>query len=991
MPSLKRILFDAKNLARREQFHQAIRLYRKCLDVDPRNEEALIGLGGCYYSLGDSHRARQVWLACLNLYPDSERTKHLLEKTPPNVGEDSLDLDSILRTPLDDDLAEIGIPQHREGASFRRRLTAIPVVLALGVLITVPFAIRSWMGRGGEPHDGSSVPSGSGRGSPSEIDVPVSMTYEGRAVNYVGINLEGVVGADSTGVEPLWRMASEVCGEWGHVRVRLPDRENMARDILETTIRARAHRLIPVFVGPGPFPEDRTGDPTDFVPIVKAYRAAILELNRLGVQVPFLECPDRLEESRSFSEYGDWLEMFVNEIKLFAPQTKVIAGGIRVDTPSFLQSVLQYRPKLAGLVDFWGVHSRPATRILESGANGPGSRYYSEFCGILARFGATKPRLILTSFSVEKDPLNARYVPRGDPLVSAWRKNHVFNEWVLTNTSFALASPATCIWPASEWLEPTGDMTKTYDKIRSLPKPKGGDYLLRGAQVVEGRVYDQDSDRGVPGAYVAAFPGPFVATTDSDGKFRIEGLFNSPYRLQVFKDGYVSLSEGKVTTVDPKKTWEAPLSRVGLIQGSFDREEKGTGVAEGWQAFRQDDLVLFNVDDKERRSGSCAQKVDINVGPKTARIWRLGKPLSAVPGTAYSAEVWIKTQRVIIGRGQGFIFRLEFTDSLGQPMASVEVPDAAEGETEWHPCAVTAVAPDGVSRVRVSMEIRVSKGVYWIDDVFMHTADAPLPSDVVGEWTKPGDKKITGMVIDTGGKPIKGAAATLRPGGRTAVTDYTGRYSISNLPPGTYSLFVTHPAFIVYRAADLVVGDGGSERHDITLEFSPVPEEFRNPGFEKLGPDPGLIVGWNRWGLIDGILEYARTTPPVQPHRGLGALGLKAAPIPRSGGVFQSTAVEPGESYEASCWVRISAPDNRRDWAKARVGIDPFGGTDPQSADVVWGEWRDEPGDWRRAKVVTQAERPRATTFVELIQMSVDSEILVDTAQVRKVPVLGPQ
>jgi len=80
MPDVTRLLFEARRWGRREKFTQAIRLYEQVLQVEPKNLEALVGVGGCYYKLGQADEARRYWEDALRVAPKNPKVREFLDK-----------------------------------------------------------------------------------------------------------------------------------------------------------------------------------------------------------------------------------------------------------------------------------------------------------------------------------------------------------------------------------------------------------------------------------------------------------------------------------------------------------------------------------------------------------------------------------------------------------------------------------------------------------------------------------------------------------------------------------------------------------------------------------------------------------------------------------------------------------------------------------------------------------------------------------------------
>jgi tetratricopeptide (TPR) repeat protein len=80
MPDVTRLLFEARRWGRREKFTQAIRLYEQVLQVEPKNLEALVGIGGCYYKLDQLDEARRYWESALRQDPRNQKIREFLDK-----------------------------------------------------------------------------------------------------------------------------------------------------------------------------------------------------------------------------------------------------------------------------------------------------------------------------------------------------------------------------------------------------------------------------------------------------------------------------------------------------------------------------------------------------------------------------------------------------------------------------------------------------------------------------------------------------------------------------------------------------------------------------------------------------------------------------------------------------------------------------------------------------------------------------------------------
>ncbi len=168
-----------------------------------------------------------------------------------------------------------------------------------------------------------------------------------------------------------------------------------------------------------------------------------------------------------------------------------------------------------------------------------------------------------------------------------------------------------------------------------------------------------------------------------------------------------------------------------------------------------------------------------------------------------------------------------------------------------------------------------------------------------------------------------------------------------------------------------------------------------NPGFEadfNTRGDEALIqvaedwIPWHRepegddaatWELLQPEYMPARGTDEIAyVHEGESAQTLRSFYATFDAGLFQQV-----EDVETDSWLRFSAfawvwssvtddPEQSEQDGDAfvQVGIDPDGGTDPESDEIVWSEISYEIYDsWREYVVVTQARSDEVTVFVRAL------------------------
>ncbi|MCC6484914.1 MAG: hypothetical protein IT209_08715 [Armatimonadetes bacterium] len=137
-----------------------------------------------------------------------------------------------------------------------------------------------------------------------------------------------------------------------------------------------------------------------------------------------------------------------------------------------------------------------------------------------------------------------------------------------------------------------------------------------------------------------------------------------------------------------------------------------------------------------------------------------------------------------------------------------------------------------------------------------------------------------------------------------------------------------------------------------------------NGGFEE-GFDVGIAGGWRCIGE-NHCWDSARLEEKLRrAHSGKSAQAIVAHGqwnVRLDDAVAAQAAVQPGSEISFSVWTR--ADSEAKDTSVIRrVGIDPTGGQDPESGNVVWSEPSSEMGIWQRQTVTVQTKGSIATVF----------------------------
>jgi uncharacterized protein YraI len=170
------------------------------------------------------------------------------------------------------------------------------------------------------------------------------------------------------------------------------------------------------------------------------------------------------------------------------------------------------------------------------------------------------------------------------------------------------------------------------------------------------------------------------------------------------------------------------------------------------------------------------------------------------------------------------------------------------------------------------------------------------------------------------------------------------------------------------------------------LVVSPASAQTENllidPGFEGeiynvISIDPSddtrfhVPSGWSG-GIIrtPGTPIWINAHPSGFPHSaGFKIQGGRSFHVARGGATFtayiyQQVYTQPGSPLEGGAWAYVQNDRGGR----VRAGIDPTGGADPFSANVVWGSWSEARNGWVRVHAAATAQGGTATLLLYATQ-----------------------
>jgi LysM repeat protein len=159
---------------------------------------------------------------------------------------------------------------------------------------------------------------------------------------------------------------------------------------------------------------------------------------------------------------------------------------------------------------------------------------------------------------------------------------------------------------------------------------------------------------------------------------------------------------------------------------------------------------------------------------------------------------------------------------------------------------------------------------------------------------------------------------------------------------------------------------------------------LQNPGFEEpyltINNDPTLRVanGWQPWSLPQGSSSSINARPEYKPapsnrvHSGNAAQEYNTFFATHTGGVYQRIPVAPNTELRFSIFVYVwssatfTNPDVSEDpnHVIVNVGIDPNGGTDGTSPNIVWSADAEFYDQYRELSVTATSRSTAVTVFV---------------------------
>jgi hypothetical protein len=860
-----------------------------------------------------------------------------------------------------------------------------------------------------------------------------------RQSNVWGVNLGWDPGWDTTGTVRLLGLARHLVGDWGYIRHGIspsPDIENTRRSMA----MIRAHHLIPI-VG-GAYPDKESLEPGKAYPKLDAdgsMRTAARAKARLWRQmyeakIPFyvVEVMNEVNVNDKWpaEKYAQWLFDFATEAKLAYPGLKVCSCGMAGSGAEYYDKMLAYKPELKKVVDFWGLHPYGANHPPEYKPEGASLRSYEETEAVLKKHGVSPMRLMCTETGYElemgKTGKDDKYPPireknRGEYMARAFRDYYVPRQTIECVAVFQLWDFPWHNWDGWDLMYHDGRPRPIYEAMAAERKTGGKDWLAAGPGDIGGRITWRGTAIGIPRVVVYTEPGLYGAVTDDEGRFKITGLPEGEYRVSAFRDGYTR-PEPRSFSVSRHYSghFDAELERVSVVAIDFKLAGKPSApkVPPGCDVLGKPvSADALTIDSKVVHHGRNTQRIRPAYG-QSVGVLKHGGYSSAYPGEVFVAEIFFRSEAGMISTDGGPWLELALTNGRGEIISVARAtPAEFRSDGKWQRITAAVYGPARATRVRLAYGVDNAEGFFWFSEPFVGEADFPLPTDA--EYRTTGyvpphyemnkaffaqavtdirarnprlkTSQVTGQVTDFRGRPLPRAAVSTDAPLFVTVADEQGKYSLT-VPSGesvrvrVYALGET-PAV----STPIDVKAGQRLVHNLQTAAPAAPAQLVNGDFnichEK---EAGLMTGWTGFGTTDGILEAGKRRIIFDPtsYEGKGVFFAQAGSNTKNGGAYQVVQADPGHKYRLSGHVatRTEGEGSRPLDNNARLGIDPTGGRDPDSTDVIWTAPTESEGKWTPISVEATAKTTRITVFLrhEMRRANTWNLILFDAVKLEK-------
>lgn len=836
-----------------------------------------------------------------------------------------------------------------------------------------------------------------------------------RQGNVFGINL-GVDGHESTvATARLLGLARTLVGDWGYLRPGVADYDDLAA-LKRAVAMIRAHRLIPIGGG-AHVPEDWREPGRQYARLdpdgtMRSAARARARLWRAAYEARIpLYCVEVLNEvniDKSWppEKYAQWLHDFAIEVKQAYPGLKVCSAGMAGSGAEYYDAMLEFEPRLKELVDFWGLHPYPANHPPEYKSADVCLSSYRSTEAVLRKHGVKPIRMMCTETGYELEMGSTGKDPAYPPIKEDNRAGYMargFRELYMPEPRIEVVAPFMLWdlnwhnWDGWQFMEPDGRPKPIYDAVAAEPKTPGRDWLVGGPARIEGRITWGDTGLGVPRVVVYVEPGLYGGVTDDAGRFEIRDLPEGAYQIRAFADGFEGAEPRTIRVTAAKAAqYSARLQSESIVPHFFG--EPG-GPLPGrrpasWSPMSadMDKHCDWQLDSQVRFRQVPTVRVRLDAEGKFG-LWNYGPYHSAYPSEVYIAEINVRGP-ASGGRGATPWIELSACSGRGSLLSTARAtyPDFRP-DGKWYRITAAVLAPPTASRLRLTFGADGGEGTLWFSAPYVGEADFPLPGDaslrttgyvpplydvnrrlfaqtsVDLEERNPSlePATISGQVKDFRGLPLASATVATDVPLFVTVTDRDGRYTLT-VPAGR-KMRLRAFAREETPAISGIVTAGADRDQVVNLQTAApdAPATLSNGDFNRFTRNaPGLLRDWTSFGTTDGTTASGQTIFSAKSFEGEGFYYAQAGSNTKNGGAYQIVQAEPNARYRLTgmVYTRTEGGDMRPLDNNCRLGVDPTGGRNPDSPDVVWTPPTESEQSWKQLQVEVTARTTRMTVFL---------------------------
>ena len=253
-----------------------------------------------------------------------------------------------------------------------------------------------------------------------------------------------------------------------------------------------------------------------------------------------------------------------------------------------------------------------------------------------------------------------------------------------------------------------------------------------------------------------------------------------------------------------------PGNRLSVANSGFEYYSLGVpgGAAPWWQIKSGTPAACYAIDASIRKAGLRSQRIEL-AGTTEAYVSQTTTKGSVTSGQQYTFAAQAKTDSVVAGAYPGVRLRIRFLDSAGSTVGADTWSSALTGTNDWTLKTVTATAPVNAVKMRIDCNVQATSGTAWFDDCSVSNAPTPQKGS------------IEGYVLRSDNTAISGAAVSTQPGGASAISDGTGKFSVSNLDASVYDVSATASGYSRKTVTRVVVAPGRTSIAGLQLAALP--------------------------------------------------------------------------------------------------------------------------------------------------------------------------